>query len=256
LFLKKVDDPIIAYRSCRTQVFIHLTNLIEKHKDLIEKMKYNNAMLPKGKLHRYVQHYSAGTLIFREGDIGDRMFIILEGQINIRKKTGDQSYKSLTTLYKGDVFGEMAIVEQKPRSASALTEKDSQLMVLNRSAFYTLVSENSEFAIKMIKSLSARLRKADYLIEQILGADIDKQIYQGLCTYFEQKKQNDTLVASGRISQRDFVKWTSLNLGINADTIRSSIANLAQRHILHYWKNDPDDPQLQVSVQAMMKNRY
>lgn len=212
-------------------------------------------MIPKGKLHKYVQHFTAGSLIFREGELGDRMYIILGGQVNIRKKTGDQSYKSLTTLSKGDVFGEMAIVEKKPRSATALTETDCQLMVLDREAFYMLVSQNSDFAIKMIKSLSARLRKADHLIEQILGADMDKQVFQGICTYYEQKKNNDSVVASGRIGIAEYIQWSNQNLGLNPDTVRQAIQNLAVKQIIHFWNEDPRNPQIQVSVQSMLKNR-
>lgn len=213
-------------------------------------------MTKQGKLQRFVQHYAAGSQIFREGDVGDRMFIILSGEVHIRKKTGDASYKILTTMKKGDVFGEMAIVERKPRSASALTAKDCQLMVLDREAFYLLVSQNSEFAIKMIKSLSARLRKADNLIEQILGADMDKQIFQGLSEYFEQKRYGDNMVASGRISVAEFLKWTSQNLGMNPDTVRASLKNLAEKHILHFWNEDPHNPELQVSVKTLLRNRY
>lgn len=212
-------------------------------------------MIPKGKLHKYVQHFSAGSLIFREGQVGDRMYIILAGQVNIRKKTGDQSYKSLISLKKGDVFGEMAIVEQKPRSATALTETDCQLMVLDREAFYLLVSQNSDFAIKMIKSLSARLRKADHLIEQILGADVDKQVFQGICSYYDQKKLSDPIVASGRIGINDYIQWSNLTLGLNSGTVRQAIQNLAGKQIIHFWNENPQDPQIQVSVNSMMKNR-
>lgn len=213
-------------------------------------------MIPKGRLHKFVQHYPAGSLIFREGDVGNRMYIILNGRVNIRKKTGEQSYKTLTVLQKGDVFGEMAIVEMKPRSASAITEVDCQLMVLDRDAFYLLVSQNSDFAIKMIKSLSARLRKADHLIEQILGADMEKQVFEGLCSFFDQRRYADNQVASGRISLGEFLKWTSLNMGLNPETVRTAVDHLAQKHVLHYWKDDPRDIQIQVSVNAMLKNRY
>lgn len=188
--------------------------------------------------------------------MGNQMYIILDGRVNIRKKTGDQSYKTLIVLQKGDVFGEMAIVEMKPRSATAITEVDCRLMVLDRDAFYLLVSQNSDFAIKMIKSLSARLRKADHLIEQILGADMEKQVFEGLCSFFDQRRFADNQVASGRISLGEFIKWTSLNMGMNQDTVRNAVDNLAKKHVLHYWKDDPNDLQIQVSVNAMLKNRY
>jgi len=213
-------------------------------------------MSSTGRLQRLAQHYASGTTIFREGELGDRMYIIISGQVHIRKRTNENSHKILTTLKKGDVFGEMAIVEQKPRSASAIADGDCKLMVLDREAFYLLVSQNSEFAIKMIKSLSARLRKADHLIEQILGADMDKQIFQGISAYFEQKRFTDNYVAAGRISIREFLKWSTQNMGMNTDTVMQGIKHLAEKHVIHYWKEDPSNPQIQVSVNAMLKNRY
>jgi CRP/FNR family cyclic AMP-dependent transcriptional regulator len=114
---------------------------------------------------RNVQSLGNHEMIFREGDPGKHMYVILDGAVEIRKRTGEKSSRTMITLKKGDIFGEMAVVEGKPRSATAIAATDCRLLRLDEEAFYDLVLKNPDFAVKMIKTLSSRLRSADTLIE-------------------------------------------------------------------------------------------
>lgn len=209
----------------------------------------------QGAMNKRVQYYQVGTIIFRENDPGDRMYIIIEGKVNIRKKTGDKTFKSLIMLKKGDVFGEMAIVEGKTRSATAVAETECKLMVLDQNGFYQLVSENPQFAIKMLKSFSTRLRKADALIEQILGADTDKQVYQGLSEYFRAKKDTDPDVMRGQVDIGNFLKWGVLNMGLSAEAIQESVRTLVSLRVIRTMEGGADARTLMVDAQSMMKFR-
>ncbi|HEX2164817.1 MAG TPA: cyclic nucleotide-binding domain-containing protein [Thermoanaerobaculia bacterium] len=110
----------------------------------------------------------AGDYVFREGDLGTEMFIVHEGQIEISKRIGGED-KQLAVLEKGDFFGEMSLLEELPRAASARAVTDAKLVEINGSTFDRMLRNNPEIAVRMMRKLSRRLRQTDELLQQTLG---------------------------------------------------------------------------------------
>jgi hypothetical protein len=102
---------------------------------------------------------AAGSQVFAEGDTGSEMYIIQSGEIEILKE-GDGQEHRLAVLEEGDFFGEMAILENMPRTASARAITDCHLVRIDRSTFDQLVRNDPEIAIRMLRKLSFRLRQA------------------------------------------------------------------------------------------------
>ncbi len=190
-------------------------------------------------LMKKTQHIPQGEYLFREGEVGQVMYVILEGEVEIRKKTGKASTKTLVVLKKGDFFGEMAIVERKPRTASAITRTPCKLVVLDTEAFYSMVENSSDFAVKMMKTLSSRLRKADHLIEYLLGSNDEKQIVMGLALYVKSHPETDTGAGEHKISLREFLRWSSQNLGYPDNLVQEAIKRLIARKVLKVY--DPPE---------------
>ncbi len=112
-------------------------------------------------LVRYVDHeepvsYAAGTVIFRQGDRGDVMYIVKQGEVQLTYGVGQT-----TTVGPGSSFGEMALIDRNPRSADALAATDVQLYPVNQRLFFVLVHDTPYFALEVMKSLSDRLRRAN-----------------------------------------------------------------------------------------------
>jgi len=80
---------------------------------------------------KYLKEFKAGRTIFSEGDSGGEMYIIIQGAVEIRKSTTVSTTKTLIVLQKGDIFGEMSIIENKPRSATAITTIPTKLLCMN-----------------------------------------------------------------------------------------------------------------------------
>src|SRR5438128_12541854 len=80
------------------------------------------------------QVFAAGDIIFTQGDLGTEMFIIQEGEVNIVKHIAGESHV-LSTLEKGDFFGEMAVLESVPRTADAVALTDVRVVVINGARF-------------------------------------------------------------------------------------------------------------------------
>jgi len=98
--------------------------------------------------------YTAGQTIFSEGEPGDFMFAVISGEVRIEKRS-----KLLRTIQPGEVFGEMALIDGKPRSASAIAASDCQVAAVSEKRFMLVVKTNPFFAIEMLRMLSQRLRE-------------------------------------------------------------------------------------------------
>jgi CRP-like cAMP-binding protein len=119
---------------------------------------------------RFGKRFPAGTVLFREGDRGEEMYIVQSGKIKISKKIRGVE-KTLATLEKGEFFGEMAILNDKPRSAAAEAIEDSDMLVIDRKTFETMLRSNVEIAIRFIKRLADRLRETNEQMEALMIRD-------------------------------------------------------------------------------------
>ena len=119
---------------------------------------------------RFGKDIPKGTVLFRECDPGKEMYVIQSGKVAISKKVRDVE-KVLAVLGPGEFFGEMAIISNKPRNASAIIEEEARLLVIDPRTFESMIRGNAEIAVRMIKKLADRLSDADAQIETLLLAD-------------------------------------------------------------------------------------
>lgn len=110
-------------------------------------------------LAELVEHRQAGEFVFRAGQPGDCMYIIQEGEVEILAEVGG-TLQPLVTLREGDFFGEMAVLEELPRSASARALTPCLLLRVDRATFDQLIRHDPEIAVRMLRKLSHRLRLA------------------------------------------------------------------------------------------------
>jgi signal transduction histidine kinase len=128
----------------------------------------------------------AGGVLFRKGDIGHCMYVILAGKVQIYLDAGEGQVLVLGVLGPGDFFGEMALIDGGPRSAGALTVSPCELFVLERAAFLDLLSVSPELLSRLFANLTERLRATDerYLQEEIakqtVRADMERAQHRSL----------------------------------------------------------------------------
>ena len=178
-------------------------------------------------LQKSVKFYLTGEVIFAEGDPGDLMFVILEGEVEILKAAQAGSAKVLSTLGKGEFFGEMALLDDRPRSASAVAKTDSRLLGMNEALLDTYIETNPDFAAKMIRNLVQRLRGANKLIEQALAGNTVKVVLEGLAEYAREK--GIATIRGLRISIPAFADWASGHLGVPEKNIPDILRTLVER---------------------------
>jgi len=102
-----------------------------------------------------------GEVIFKESEIGDELYIIVEGKVAIFKNYRTQHELTLATLKETDYFGEMAVLDNEPRSATVVAVEDAKLLSISGARLRDIIQQKPEIAFEIFKVLSGRLRKAD-----------------------------------------------------------------------------------------------
>ena len=124
---------------------------------------------------RFGKEYPKSTVLFREGEAGKEMFVLQSGKVAISKQVREVE-KVLAVLGPGEFFGEMALISNKPRNATATVAEDAKVLVIDPKTFDGMIRGNSEIAVRMIKKLSERLSEADAQIENLLLNDPSSRV--------------------------------------------------------------------------------
>jgi len=113
-------------------------------------------------LSKFRQSYRKSEVIFKEGSTGSEMYLIHSGRVLLSVRQNETQEVPLVILNPGDFFGEMALVDDSPRSATAsAVEDDTELIVMDRVRFLFMVRQQPEFALSLMHTLCRRLRDMD-----------------------------------------------------------------------------------------------
>ena len=113
-------------------------------------------------LSEFRQRYRKSEVIFEEGSTGSEMYLIYSGRVLLSIRQNGTRQIPLVVLNPGDFFGEMALVDDSPRSATAsAVENDTELIVMDRARFMFMVRQQPEFALSLMHTLCRRLRDMD-----------------------------------------------------------------------------------------------
>jgi len=151
-------------------------------------------------IQRYGKKYSPGEYIFKEGEHGEEMFIINKGKVRITKKT-DEGEKTLAILSEGDFFGEMAVIDKGPRSASAIAEEETICIVLNEELFEQQMQRNAKIVKKILKNMSARLRATNEQLQMLTTKDYNMRVVNSLLMHVNKFGDNSSLSISDLMQQ-------------------------------------------------------
>jgi CRP/FNR family cyclic AMP-dependent transcriptional regulator len=128
---------------------------------------------------RLGRDFAVGEVLFREGEAGDHMFVVQSGRVRISKRVG-QHERTLALLSAGDFVGEMAILNRKPRSATATMIEAGHCLTISARTLEAMVVNNAEIALRLIKKLASRLDAADALVEILMQQDPRVRVILGL----------------------------------------------------------------------------
>src|SRR5215471_9184292 len=116
--------------------------------------------------------FRPGEVIFHRDDVGQVLYVIKEGKVNICLISPEGQEISLVVLGKGDCFGELAILDGLPRSADAIALERVECYTLQRSDFHNAIMKSPKIAIRVMEVLCERLRKTDQQVEDLIFLDV------------------------------------------------------------------------------------
>ena len=108
-----------------------------------------------------------GTVIFRQGDVGNEMFVIGEGSVRLTISTADGHEAEIGIFGAGEFFGELSLLSAAPRSANAIANEDSVLLVVSRDVFAMMVQDDLDIVARMMSAQGRRLSRANEPIQQL-----------------------------------------------------------------------------------------
>jgi len=137
--------------------------------DALAKIRIFEGIAPAGLKHiaeiAREESYRLSHVIFREGDGGGALYLILEGKVRISREVSGMGEEALAVLGPGDAFGEMALIDEFPRSADARVHERCRLLVIDKEALEDLLFLNKDLAYEIlwnfVKTLSSRLRETN-----------------------------------------------------------------------------------------------
>jgi CRP/FNR family cyclic AMP-dependent transcriptional regulator len=122
----------------------------------------------------------AGDVIFRAGDLGDALYIVRSGEVELSVKDMTGQKIVLTVAGKNDIFGELSMLDARPRSATAAALEDTELLLLDRDDLLMLFQKQPDAALNMLAAMSGMLRKVDRLLQTRVSRNVNEEMEERL----------------------------------------------------------------------------
>jgi CRP-like cAMP-binding protein len=173
------------------------------------------------------RRYPKDTVVFFENEEGDFFFMILEGRIKVTILGDDGREIILSVLGSGDFFGEMALLDNEPRSATAIAIEESELLSLHRTDFQNVIADNRGIMAALIRILTARLRRANHQISTLALLDVYGRVARVM---LDMAREEGKRLKDGRIAFRRATHQEIANrIGTTRETVTRMLKDL-ERH--------------------------
>jgi CRP/FNR family cyclic AMP-dependent transcriptional regulator len=173
------------------------------------------------------RRYPKDTVVFFENEEGDIFFMILEGRIKVTILGDDGREIILSVLGAGDFFGELALLDNEPRSATAIAIEESELLSLHRTDFENVIAGNPAILGALIKVLTTRLRRANHQISTLALLDVYGRVARVM---LDMAKEEGKRLKDGRIAFRRATHQEIANrIGTTRETVTRMLKDL-ERH--------------------------
>ncbi len=165
--------------------------------------------------------YPAGTVIIREGDPGDSLHVVVEGQVRITvgSPTGEEA--TVAVMGQGDFFGDFALLDGRPRSASVLAALPTRTLVVTRDAFVSWISQRPTAALALLETLSLRLRRTDEQLADMVFLDLPQRLAKQLRVLASTAADADGRIA---ITQAEL----AMMLGVSRESVNKQLNAFAR----------------------------
>ncbi len=161
--------------------------------------------------------YERDDVIFYQDDPGDTFYVILNGQVKVSVSSAEGQEAILVMLDTGDSFGEFALLDEQPRSATIQATRPTEVLALRKEEFHRIIRQSPEIALGLLRVITKRLRDTDQLVQDAAFLDVAERLAKKLLSLVEQH---------GRITPRGIeldIQLTQQDLAAMIGATRESV---------------------------------
>ena len=168
-----------------------------------------------------------GTVIFAEGDQGDRLYVITKGKVKLGTHATDGRENLLAVLGPGEMFGELSLFDPSPRQATAVALTDSVLLGLANDALQPWLTGRPEVSITLLKALARRMRKGHGALSDLVFTDVPGRVAKAIIELGGRfgTKKDDGLHVNHELTQEELAQL----VGASRETVNKALADFASR---------------------------
>jgi CRP/FNR family cyclic AMP-dependent transcriptional regulator len=175
--------------------------------------------------------YPKNSVILFEDDPGDALYVVATGQVKVVLIGEDGREVILSVLGEGEFFGEMALIDDEPRSAHVIAMEDSTLVVLRREDFTNILMQVPAIALALLKELSRRLRRVDEKVGSLVLLDVNGRVAQLLLELADEE-------GGERITRRLTHHTIAQMIGSSRETVSRTMRDLVDKGLVHISRKD------------------
>lgn len=179
---------------------------------------------------------SKDTIILLEDEEGDTLFVILKGKVKVTTFSESGKEVIFSILNEGDFFGDMSLLDGKPRSATVISVEESELRLIRRSDFNKLLETHPGIALKLFEELTSRLRKADERIESLALLDVTGRIAGILLQLADERgeKSDESILIKSRPTHQELANM----VGTTRETVTRVLKQLENKKYIYMEGKD------------------
>jgi CRP-like cAMP-binding protein len=188
--------------------------------------------------------YPKNSVILFEDDPGDALYVVAQGQVKVVLIGEDGREVILSVLGAGEFFGEMALIDDEPRSAHVIAMEDSALLVLRREDFQGILRQSPGIALALLRELSRRLRRVDEKVGSLVLLDVNGRVAQLLLDLADEEKGD-------RITRRLTHHTIAQMIGSSRETVSRTMRELVDKGLIQVSRRDiviRDRPTLEAAA--------
>jgi CRP/FNR family transcriptional regulator/CRP/FNR family cyclic AMP-dependent transcriptional regulator len=179
--------------------------------------------------------FKKDKVIFQKDETGNFFFLICSGKIKVILETEEGREGILSILYPTEFFGEMSLLDGEPRSATVVALEDTSVLIINREDFLNLLYNHPQIALKILRTLSLRLRKANRQIETLMFLDAPGRIARVIIDIATERGHS---IEDGILIDLDFTRQELGNIvGISRETAIRVLKTFEDEGIIDIKKN-------------------
>jgi CRP-like cAMP-binding protein len=173
--------------------------------------------------HAVTRRVKKGTVLFRKDDAGSTLYAVCEGAIRISVPSQQGQDAIFNIVSRGEIFGEIALLDGGKRTADAIAIEDSELMLIERREFVPVLRSHPEVAINVIEILCSRLRRTSEQVEDIVFLDLPGRLAKALLQL--QRRGGSRPTEAIRVTQREL----SQMIGVSRESVNKQLRSWERR---------------------------